>query len=91
MRVVGLDKLTYFGNLDSFSEIASHPRYRFERVDICDRPAVRRLFELYPPAAVVHLAAELHGLSIRQRLMRAGPVGILPGRAARVGPVKGLR
>ncbi len=59
-RVVNVDALTYAGNPDSVAEVALHPRYRFERVDICDGPALRRLFTEYEPRAVMHLAAESH-------------------------------
>ncbi len=59
-QVVNLDKLTYAGNLASLAEVADHPRYAFERVDICDRPALDRLFAEHQPDAVMHLAAESH-------------------------------
>lgn len=58
--VINVDKLTYAGNLDSVAEVASSPRYHFERVDICDVPAMQRLFAQYQPDAVMHLAAESH-------------------------------
>ena len=58
--VVNVDKLTYAGNLDSLAEVASHPRYRFERVDVCDVEAVRHVFARYEPDVVLHLAAESH-------------------------------
>jgi len=58
--VVTVDKLTYAGNLDSLAPVATSPRHRFERVDICDEGALRQLFDQYHPAAVVHLAAESH-------------------------------
>ncbi len=58
--VVTVDKLTYAGNLDSLAPVATSPRHRFERADICDEAALRRLFDEYRPAAVVHLAAESH-------------------------------
>ncbi|HEY0970506.1 MAG TPA: dTDP-glucose 4,6-dehydratase [Gemmatimonadales bacterium] len=58
--IVTVDKLTYAGNLDSLAEVASSPLHRFERVDICDAEAVRRLFEEYRPSSVMHLAAESH-------------------------------
>ena len=57
---VTVDSLTYAGNLDSLAPVADSPRHHFERVDICDGPALRRLFETYRPAAVLHLAAESH-------------------------------
>lgn len=58
--VVNVDKLTYAGNPASLAEVAEHPRYRFERVDICDGARVTDLFERYTPDAVIHLAAESH-------------------------------
>jgi dTDP-glucose 4,6-dehydratase len=58
--VINVDKLTYAGNLDSVAEVSASPRYRFEQVDICDVPAVQRLFTHYRPDAVMHLAAESH-------------------------------
>ena len=58
--VVNVDKLTYAGNLDSLAEVADHPRHRFERVDVCDRSELRRLFLETRPTAVLHLAAESH-------------------------------
>ena len=58
--VVNLDKLTYAANLDSLVPIAGHNRYRFEKADICDAAALRRIFTQYRPDAVFHLAAESH-------------------------------
>jgi dTDP-glucose 4,6-dehydratase len=58
--VVNVDKLTYAGNLDSVAEAVHSPRYHFEHVDICNAPAVQRLFAQYRPDAVMHLAAESH-------------------------------
>lgn len=59
-RVVNVDKLTYAGNLQSLADVASNPRYAFEQLDICDEAEMRRVFCLYRPAAVMHLAAESH-------------------------------
>jgi dTDP-glucose 4,6-dehydratase len=58
--VINLDKLTYAANLDSLAAIAEHPRYRFEKADICDGPALGGLFARHRPDAVLHLAAESH-------------------------------
>ncbi|MEJ1958828.1 MAG: dTDP-glucose 4,6-dehydratase [Nitrosomonadales bacterium] len=55
-----MDKLTYAGNLQSLSSVADNPRYRFEKVDICDAAEVARLFREHQPDAVMHLAAESH-------------------------------
>lgn len=59
-RVINVDKLTYAGNLDSLAEAVNSPRHVFEQVDICDGPAVTRLFEKHRPDAIMHLAAESH-------------------------------
>lgn len=58
--VVNVDKLTYAGNLESLAGAVDPARYSFEQVDICDRPALERVFERYQPTAVLHLAAESH-------------------------------
>ena len=59
-KVVVFDKLTYAGNLDSLSDVASHPRYAFVQGDIADREAIRALFRDHRPASVVNFAAESH-------------------------------
>ena len=59
-EIVVIDKLTYAANLDSLAPIAASNLYHFERVDICDREAIDRLFELHRPDAMIHLAAESH-------------------------------
>ena len=55
-----LDKLTYAGNLNSLHEIAENERYFFEKVDICNKYEVSRVFKEYMPDVVMHLAAESH-------------------------------
>lgn len=58
--VVNLDKLTYAGNLESLFEVEKNERYVFEKIDICDRLELDRVFSQYKPDAVMHLAAESH-------------------------------
>jgi dTDP-glucose 4,6-dehydratase len=58
--VINADALTYAGNFDSVAAAVGSPRHSFERVDIRDPLAVRRLFAVYRPRAVLHLAAESH-------------------------------
>jgi len=58
--VINVDKLTYAGNLEALQDIASDSRYVFEKVDICDRNELGRIFSEYKPDAVMHLAAESH-------------------------------
>jgi dTDP-glucose 4,6-dehydratase len=55
-----LDKLTYAGNLDNLSAVASDPRFRFVHSDICDASAARTLLADFQPDVVMHLAAESH-------------------------------
>jgi len=58
--VVNIDKLTYAANLASIPQAPGHPRYAFEKADICNGPSLRRLFDRYAPQAVMNLAAESH-------------------------------
>ena len=59
-QVVNIDKLTYASSLDSIPHASDHPRYRFAQVDICNGPALRRLFDTHQPQYVMNLAAESH-------------------------------
>jgi dTDP-glucose 4,6-dehydratase len=61
-RIINVDALTYAGNPASLADLAvAHAdRYRFEKVDICDRPAMERLFDAYRVDTVCHFAAESH-------------------------------
>ena len=59
-EIVNIDKLTYAGNLANLAAIADNPRYRFQRVDLCDLAALGPIFEESKPDAVVHFAAESH-------------------------------
>uniref|UniRef100_UPI003A8EE349 GDP-mannose 4,6-dehydratase n=1 Tax=Acinetobacter venetianus TaxID=52133 RepID=UPI003A8EE349 len=59
-QVINLDKLTYAGNLESLGQAADSERYSFEQVDICDVAELQRVFSVYQPDAVMHLAAESH-------------------------------
>ncbi|MBB1335595.1 dTDP-glucose 4,6-dehydratase [Pseudoalteromonas sp. SG43-7] len=58
--VINLDKLTYAGNLESLVAVQDNERYYFEKVDICERSELDRIFDQYEPDAVMHLAAESH-------------------------------
>lgn len=57
-HVVNFDKLTYAA--DPASASISHPRYRFEHGDVCNRTCLDTLFADIRPNAVMHLAAESH-------------------------------
>jgi len=52
------DKLTYAGNLDNLHSVASNPRYRFIKGDICDVGTTEAAMRGCD--AVVHFAAESH-------------------------------
>lgn len=59
-QVCVVDKLTYAGRLETLSEVANSDQFRFEKVDICDRAELDRIFGDFQPDAVMHLAAESH-------------------------------
>jgi len=68
-RIVNVDCLTYAGNPENLSMVeekfgASAPlsnrRYFFEKVDICDRAEIERIFRQYDIDTVIHFAAESH-------------------------------
>ncbi len=60
IAVVNVDKLTYAANLASLESLSRTRGYAFERADLCNRPALDRIFASYEPDAVIHLAAESH-------------------------------
>jgi dTDP-glucose 4,6-dehydratase len=59
-QVVNVDKLTYAANLASLDDIVDAPGYSFVKADICDRDAMRAVFDTHQPDWVMHLAAESH-------------------------------
>ncbi|MBK8176761.1 MAG: dTDP-glucose 4,6-dehydratase [Rhodospirillales bacterium] len=60
LSIVNVDKLTYAANLDNLRAVVGNPAYAFVHADICDAPAMRRVFAEHQPDAVMHLAAESH-------------------------------
>lgn len=60
--IIGLDKLTYAGNLENFSNLPEDQKERFQFVkgDICDPTLVEDLFNEYDFNGVVNFAAESH-------------------------------
>lgn len=65
--VVNVDCLTYAGNLESLADVekaygaeSAKQRYFFEKVDICDRENIERIFKQYDIDTVIHFAAESH-------------------------------
>ena len=59
-RLVNLDCLTYAGHLANLAGVARHPKYAFEKVDLRDKVAVRRVVQNHQITHVMHLAAESH-------------------------------
>ena len=59
-EVLNFDKLTYAGNLESLTGIATDTRYEFVQADICDQQAVSEVLKRFEPHAIMHLAAESH-------------------------------
>ena len=68
-KIVNVDCLTYAGNLESLADIEAkfgtgvpenERRYFFEKVDICDREQIERIFKQYDIDTVIHFAAESH-------------------------------
>ncbi len=59
-QVINLDKLTYAGNLENLTAVASDSRYRFVQGDICDAQLVNELVATTHPDVIVNFAAESH-------------------------------
>lgn len=58
--IINADKLTYAGNLENLTDIETRSNYRFEKIDIVNKPQVADLFRKYSFDGVIHLAAESH-------------------------------
>ena len=59
-EIICVDKLTYAGNLSTLKGILDNHRFRFVKLDICDREGIYQLFEEELPSMVVNFAAESH-------------------------------
>ena len=59
-RIVCLDCLTYAGNIHTLNKAKENPNFRFAKINICDKAAVKQLFEEEHPDIVVNFAAESH-------------------------------
>lgn len=61
--VVNVDALTYAGNLTRFAQLdetGDAAQHHFFHQNICELEALKKLFSLQQPDAVIHLAAETH-------------------------------
>lgn len=59
-RLVNIDCLTYAAHPGNLEKVVSHPKYTFERVDLCDADDVSRVVREQAITHVLHLAAETH-------------------------------
>ena len=59
-RIVGVDALTYAANPRELAKTRENARFAFYHANICDREAMREIFERERPEIVVNLAAESH-------------------------------
>lgn len=61
-RIINVDSLTYAGNPENLSDIATEftSRYIFHKADICDTATLEDIFSRYDIDAVCHFAAESH-------------------------------
>ncbi len=61
-KIINIDNLTYAGNPDNLGGIVENfpDRYRFDKIDICDKEAVATIFNKYQIDSVCHFAAESH-------------------------------
>lgn len=59
-KIINLDILTYAGNLENLKSVENSDNYFFERVDICNKADLEKVFEKHQISDVIHLAAESH-------------------------------
>lgn len=70
VKIIALDKLTYAGNLANLEDLFADKRLTFVKADICDVPAVTKVFDDHAVREVVHFAAESH---VDRSIMSSGP------------------
>ena len=58
--IVGLDALTYAGNLETLAPAMDNPKFKFVKMDITDAAAIDKLFKEESFDVVVNFAAESH-------------------------------
>ena len=58
--IINVDVLTYAGNLENLKDLEGLDNYVFVKADICDKEAIRSVFQKYDVDRVVHFAAESH-------------------------------
>ncbi len=60
IEVIGIDKMTYSGNLTSLGNSISSKKFKLYEEDICNEKKIREIFEIEKPEKIIHLAAESH-------------------------------
>lgn len=60
IEIYNVDKLTYASDINYLASLKNSKRYHFKKLDIVDRPGVRKAIHSWQPEAVMHLAAESH-------------------------------
>lgn len=59
-RIIGLDLLTYAGNMETLKDALDNPKFVFYKADIADAVEIHRIFDKERPDIVVNFAAESH-------------------------------
>lgn len=59
-KIIGLDLLTYAGNMETLKEVMDNPNFKFYKADITDATTIDKIFEVQQPDIVVNFAAESH-------------------------------
>ena len=59
-EVINIDNLTYASNPEALKSVEDSSRYFFEKIDICDKTKLKKIFSKYSPDSIMHLAAESH-------------------------------
>jgi dTDP-glucose 4,6-dehydratase len=70
IKLIALDKLTYAGNLANLQDILLDKRLKFVKADICDAPAMQKVWDENGVTEIVHFAAESH---VDRSIMSSGP------------------
>jgi dTDP-glucose 4,6-dehydratase len=67
-RITVIDKLTYSGDLERLQETTK--KYKFYKVDICNKIKIESVFKREIPQTIVHFAAETH---VDRSIVHASP------------------
>ena len=60
IHIANIDKLTYAGNLANLEKIKPFTNYTLHEVDICNKTAIKDVFNEFDPDYVINFAAESH-------------------------------